>query len=443
MDLATAPKAAPRADAAPLVVVDHVRKLYPKGSGDDLLVLDDVSLSLRNNEIVSLLGRSGCGKSSLLRIIAGLLSSSDGRVTIGGREVDGPAEEVAMVFQTFALFPWLTVLENVEIGLEAQKVPPAERQKRAVAAIDLIGLDGYESAFPKELSGGMRQRVGLARALVVHPKLLLMDEPFSALDVLTAETLRTDLLDLWNERRMPISSILLVTHNIEEAVLMSDRILVFSSNPGRLVAEIPVHLPMPRNRLDPAFRQMVDDIYALMTARPVGKLAHGTFAGTGISLQLPRISPNLLAGLMETVAGEPFHGHADLPALAGPLQMEIDDLFPVAEALQLLRFAEVAEGDIRLTDAGRRFVHLEPDGRKRLFAQHVLAFVPLAQHIKRVLDDRDTHAAPASRFRDELEDSMSEEYAERTLRAVTSWARYGEVFAYDEDSGVFSLDNPS
>jgi NitT/TauT family transport system ATP-binding protein len=442
MDLAAAPKVAPRTDIAPLVVVDHVRQLYAKGSGDHLLVLDNVNLTLRRNEIVSILGRSGCGKSSLLRIIAGLMPASAGKVTIGGRVVDGPAEEVAMVFQTFALFPWLTVLENVEIGLEAQKVPPAERQKRALAAIDLIGLDGYESAYPKELSGGMRQRVGLARALVVHPKLLLMDEPFSALDVLTAETLRTDLLDLWTEGRMPISSILLVTHNIEEAVLMSDRILVFSSNPGRLVAEIPVHLPMPRNRLDPAFRQMVDDIYALMTARPVGKPGY-SLPGTGISMEVPRVSPNLLAGLMEAVAGEPFHGHADLPAVAGPLQMEIDDLFPVAEALQLLRFAEVAEGDIRLTEAGRRFVQLDPDGRKRLFAQHVLAFVPLAQHIKRVLDDRDAHAAPASRFRDELEDSMSEDYADRTLRAVTSWGRYGELFAYDEDSGVFSLDNPS
>ncbi|WIM11158.1 nitrate/sulfonate/bicarbonate ABC transporter ATP-binding protein [Enhydrobacter sp.] len=442
MDLAAAPKVAPRTDMAPLVVVDHVRQLYAKGSGDHLLVLDNVNLTLRRNEIVSILGRSGCGKSSLLRIIAGLMPASAGKVTIGGRVVDGPAEEVAMVFQTFALFPWLTVLENVEIGLEAQKVPPAERQKRALAAIDLIGLDGYESAYPKELSGGMRQRVGLARALVVHPKLLLMDEPFSALDVLTAETLRTDLLDLWTEGRMPISSILLVTHNIEEAVLMSDRILVFSSNPGRLVAEIPVHLPMPRNRLDPAFRQMVDDIYALMTARPVGKPAY-SLPGTGISMEVPRVSPNLLAGLMEAVAGEPFHGHADLPAVAGPLQMEIDDLFPVAEALQLLRFAEVAEGDIRLTEAGRRFVQLDPDGRKRLFAQHVLAFVPLAQHIKRVLDERDAHAAPASRFRDELEDSMSEDYADRTLRAVTSWGRYGELFAYDEDSGVFSLDNPT
>jgi NitT/TauT family transport system ATP-binding protein len=429
---------------APLVIVDHVRQTYAKGSGDSVIVLDDMNLALRENEIVSLLGRSGCGKSSLLRIIAGLMPPSDGRVTIGGREVDGPAPEVAMVFQTFALFPWLTVLENVEIGLEAKRVAPAERHKLALAAIDLIGLDGYESAYPKELSGGMRQRVGMARALVVHPKLLLMDEAFSALDVLTAETLRTDLLDLWHEGRMPISSILLVTHNIEEAVLMSDRILVLASNPGRITAEIPVTLPQPRNRLDPAFRAMVDDIYARMTARPTGKAAaSGTFPGTGISMLLPRVSPNLLAGLMESVAGAPYNGHADLPLLAAPLQMEIDDLFPVAESLQLLRFAEVAEGDIRLTDAGKRFVQLDSDGRKKLFAQHVLSYVPLAGHIKRVLDERGAHAAPASRFRDELEDNMSEEFADQTLRAVTSWGRYGEAFAYDEASGVFSLDNPT
>src|SRR5690242_7706038 len=304
----------------PLVEVDQVRQSYPKGSGERLLVLDGVSLHLANREIVSLLGRSGCGKSSLLRIIAGLMPASDGRVSIEGHRVAGPAAEVAMVFQTFALFPWLTVQENVEIGLEAQGVSPAERRRRALEAIDLIGLDGYESAYPKELSGGMRQRVGIARALVVHPKLLLMDEAFSALDVLTAETLRTDLLDLWHEGRLPISSILLVTHNIEEAVLMSDRILVLASNPGRLVAEIKVTLPQPRNRLDPAFRALVDDIYARMTARTAGKTAHGMFPGTGISLELRRVSPNLLAGLMEQVAAEPHHGKADLPALAGPLQ---------------------------------------------------------------------------------------------------------------------------
>jgi NitT/TauT family transport system ATP-binding protein len=430
-------------DTSSLVVVDGVRQLYPKGSGDNVLVLDDVRLTLCSNEIVSLLGRSGCGKSSLLRIVAGLMPASAGQVSIGGRPVAGPAPEVAMVFQTFALFPWLTVLENVEIGLEAQRIEPAERHKRALAAIDLIGLDGYESAYPKELSGGMRQRVGLARALVVHPRVLLMDEPFSALDVLTAETLRTDLLDLWSEGRMPISSILLVTHNIEEAVLMSDRILVFSSNPGRVVAEIAVDLPQPRNRLDPRFRQLVDDIYALMTAKPAGKAAPGAFPGTGISMLLPRVSPNLLAGLMEALAAEPYRGRADLPALAAALHMEIDDLFPVAETLQLLRFAEVAEGDIKLTVAGQRFVLLDPDGRKKLFAQHVVAYVPLAAHIRRILDERSTHHAPASRFRDELEDHMSEQFAEQTLRAVTSWARYGEVFAYDEAAGVFSLDNPS
>jgi NitT/TauT family transport system ATP-binding protein len=429
--------------SAALLQIDALRHVYPSGDAPDRVILDDVGFTLRTHEIVALLGRSGCGKSTLLRIIAGLMSPSAGAVRIDGHPVDGPSGDVAMVFQSFALFPWLTVLENVELGLEAQGVPPAVRHKRALAAIDLIGLDGFETAFPKELSGGMRQRVGLARALVVHPKLLLMDEPFSALDVLTAETLRTDLIDLWCEGRMPIGSILMVTHNIEEAVLMCDRILVFSSNPGRIVADIKVNLPQPRARLDPEFRQRVDDIYGLMTARPTGRPSRdGLFPGTGIAMVLPRVSTNVLSGLMETLAAEPYRGQADLPALAAHLQMEIDDLFPVAETLQLLRFADMAEGDIRLTEAAQRFVKAELDERKKLFAQHLTAYVPLAAHIKRVLDDRQSHRAPASRFRDELEDYMSEELAINTLRAVVSWARYGEVFAYDEDTDVFSLDNP-
>jgi NitT/TauT family transport system ATP-binding protein len=438
---APAPVSTPASGA--LVEIGGVRHLYGEDGAKGHVVLEDVDLSLRSNEIVALLGRSGCGKSTLLRIIAGLLRPTAGTVKIGGADVEGPASQVAMVFQSFALFPWLTVLENVEIGLEAQRVDPAARKKRALAAIDLIGLDGYEIAYPKELSGGMRQRVGLARALVVHPQVLLMDEPFSALDVLTAETLRTDLLDLWCEGRMPISSILMVTHNIEEAVLMSDRILIFSSNPGRIMGEIKVDLPQPRNRLDPQFRQLVDDIYARMTSGPASKTAREGFPGTGISMVLPRVSSNVLAGLMEAVAAEPYNGRADLPPLAASLQMEIDDLFPAAETLQLFRFAEVAEGDIRLTEPGKRFVRADLDDRKRLFKQHLLTYVPLAGHIKHVLDERATHRAPASRFRDELEDHMADEAAEKTLRAVISWARYGEAFAYDEDSGVFSLDNPS
>src|SRR5678815_4050000 len=240
-------------NAVPLLEVTEVRQAFPKPDGGELLVLEGVNLQLLQGQIVGLLGRSGSGKSTLLRLIAGLSTPSAGALQFRGAAIDGPPRGVAMVFQSFALFPWLTVFENVALGLEAQRVPKAEIRRRALAAIDLIGLDGYESAYPRELSGGMRQRVGFARALVVHPNMLLMDEPFSALDVLTAETLRTDFLDLWSEGRMPIKSVVLVTHNIEEAVLMCDRILLFSTNPGRIVSEIKVDLVQPRRRLDPEF----------------------------------------------------------------------------------------------------------------------------------------------------------------------------------------------
>jgi NitT/TauT family transport system ATP-binding protein len=408
-----------------------------------MLVLDDVDLTLNENEIVGLLGRSGSGKSTLLRSIAGLLRPDEGDVHFVPDEA-GHKPSVSMVFQTFALFPWLTVLQNVELGLEAQKVPAEERRTRALAAIDLIGLDGFENAYPKELSGGMRQRVGLARAIVVDPALLLMDEPFSALDVLTAETLRTDLLDLWCEGRMPIKSILIVTHNIEEAVLMCDRILVFSSNPGRVAAEIKVDLPQPRDRLDPTFRALVDDIYARMTTRtPATPVNDGLFPGTGIAMVLPRVSTNALAGLIEEVDGPPFDGRASLAVLADQLQLEADELFAMAETLQLMRFAELTGADLTLTPAARHFAQGDVDARKALFAQALLAHVPLAHHIRRILDERPSHVAPARRFRDELEDHMSPDYATETLNAVTHWGRYAEIFAYHEDADQFSLDDPS
>jgi len=272
---------------------------------------------------------------------------------------------------------------------------------------------------------------------------LLMDEPFSALDVLTAETLRTDLLDLWCEGRMPIESILMVTHNIEEAVLMCDRILIFGSNPGRVIAEIRVDLPQPRNRLDPTFRMLVEDIYARMTVKTGAPTRDGLFPGTGIAMALPRVSTNLMSGLIETVAAQPYRGKADLPPLATHLHLDIDDLFPVAETLQLLRFADLEGGDIKLTAPGLRFSDSDVDERKRLFEQHLATYVPLAAHIRRVLDERPTHRAPARRFRDELEDHMSEDYADTTLKAVTNWARYAEYFAYDENADLFTLENPS
>ncbi len=428
-----------------LLDVRDVSQTYAKGSGGPgAPVLQNVSLSLKTGEIVGLLGRSGCGKSTLLRIVSGLARPTAGKITIAGKPVDGPAEGVAMVFQSFALFPWLTVLDNVEIGLRAQGVPLDETRKRALQAIDVIGLDGFESAYPKELSGGMRQRVGFARALVVQPQILLMDEPFSALDVLTAETLRTDLLDLWQEGRIPIKSILMVTHNIEEAVLMCDRVLVLSSNPGRVAAEIAIPIAHPRDRLDPDFRQFVDKIYALMTQRPEPKPAGRELAaqGAGLGLALPLVSTNSLAGMLEEIAAPPYGGQADLPHLADSLQLEIDDLFPLGETLQLLHLAEFADADIKLTAAGKRFVDMDVDQRKKLFGELLLANIPLASHIKRVLDERPSHRAPATRFREELEDYMSEYYAERTLRAIINLGRYGELFAYDENAQTFSYENP-
>jgi NitT/TauT family transport system ATP-binding protein len=436
---------APKLATAELLSVENVCKSFPKPDGGELLVLDRVNLKLVAGQIVGLLGRSGSGKSTLLRLIAGLAEPSTGTLLFRGEPIAGCASGIAMVFQSFALFPWLSVYDNVALGLEAQRMPKAAIRKRSLAAIDLIGLDGFESAYPRELSGGMRQRVGFARALVVHPDILLMDEPFSALDVLTAETLRTDFLDLWAEGQMPIKGVILVTHNIEEAVLMCDRILVFGSNPGRILSEIDVTLPQPRKRLDPTFRELVEKIYVEMTSRRSGVAPSARaerFPGSGIGSVLPRVSSNLLAGLVETVAAPPFNGTADLPKIASDLQMEIDELFPVAETLQMMRFAEVEGGDIRLTPEGMAFANADLNMRKQIFARHLLNYVPLAAHIRRVLDERASHAARKSRFIDELEDFMGENDAEQTLRAVISLARYAEAFAYDDANEMFNLENP-
>jgi NitT/TauT family transport system ATP-binding protein len=438
--------ATPALNLAPLLDVQDVCKSFRKPDGDQLVVLEKVNLKLRPGEIVGLLGRSGSGKSTLLRQIAGLDTPTSGVVNYLGHAVLAPASGIAMVFQSFALFPWLTVLENVQLGLEAQGVAEDEMRKRALQAIDLIGLDGFESAYPRELSGGMRQRVGFARALVVHPNIILMDEPFSALDVLTAETLRGDFLNLWGEGQLPIKAVLLVTHNIEEAVQMCDRLLIFSNNPGRVAGEIAIDLPQPRHAEDPRFRALIDRVYVEMTARPRGEVRTGPkerFPGTGIGTVLTHVSSNVLTGLIEAVAAPPYNGKADLPVIAEEQHLEVDELFPAAEALQLLRLAEVEGGDIRLTDAGLEFVRGETDERKKLFARHLITYVPLAAHIRRVLDERASHTAPRSRFFDELEDYMAEDAAEQTLRTIVSWGRYAEVFAYDDHAQAFSLENPA
>ncbi|MFI4889429.1 MAG: nitrate/sulfonate/bicarbonate ABC transporter ATP-binding protein [Steroidobacterales bacterium] len=423
----------------PILEFRQVCKSFAKPSGEPLAVLSNIDVALHGGEILGLLGRSGSGKSTLLRIAAGLIKASSGEVLYRGAPLDGPSEGIAVVFQTFALYPWLTVIENVEAGLDALRLTRAETRRRALAAIELIGLSGFQSAYPRELSGGMRQRVGFARAIVADPTVLLMDEPFSALDVLTAETLRTDFLDLWTGHQLATKSVLMVTHNIEEAVLMCDRILILSSNPGRIAAEIRVPLEHPRDRLEGEFHKIVDEIYSILTSRTLESLrAHVRPLG-GLAQSLPPVSVNRISGFLETLSAAPYSGRAELADLARALGLQVDNLFPIAEALHILEFAELSDGALRLTAAGGVYAKADTDQRQRLFREHLLRFVPLVAHIHRILEEREDHQAPYLRFEAELEDHLPRREAERTLRAVIGWGRYAGLYAYEHGSRRFTI----
>lgn len=427
--------------AETILDIEHVFKAYKKSASQSLLVLEDIHFSLNDGEIVALLGKSGSGKSTLLRIVAGLVEPTKGRVCYRGDWIKDPVPGIAMVFQSFALMPWLTVLENVELGLEAQGISREERRRRALEAIDIIGLDGFESAYPRELSGGMCQRVGFARALVVNPDVLLMDEPFSALDVLTAENLKSDLLALWREHKTNTNAILLVTHNIEEAVTLADRIIILGSDPGFIRADLKID-NLPTRDLDhPECRALVDRIYMLMTTGADGKDQYAMRAPQiGLGYRLPQVGPSELTGLIETM--KTLEDKVDLPELADEINMQVDDLFPILETLEALGFAEITEGDIHLTDLGRAFYEADLQARKHLFAKQLIATIPLARHIRHVLDEKPKHRVSEERFLARLEDYLSEKEADRVLRTMIDWGRYAELFAYDYNSGMLSLEDP-
>lgn len=432
-----------------LVRLLGVTKMYKQPDNYDIRVLDDINLDIKPGEFIALLGPSGSGKSTLLRIITGLSDPSYGTVLYKNRPIEGPNPHAAMVFQSFALYPWLTVQQNVELGLVAKGAPPDQRRQRAIELIDIIGLNGYEDAFPKELSGGMRQRVGFARALAVDPELLCMDEPFSALDFLTAENLRSELLDLWLESRIPTRAILMVTHGIEEAVYMADRIVILSKNPARVVADFPNLLPFPRNRKSPEFVQMVDQVYKIVTGwdelEPEAEESEPeTPAALGDEPTRPRLKPipyghiSMLSGLLELVADR--GGHDDLYRLGAELFLEVDDLLPVTETAELFHLAEVREGDLFITELGNSFVEQDVNDRKAIIREQ-LKDIPIIRMVTRVLSTKANHAMNKEFFTDILEEHFSVNEAERQLTTAINWGRFADLFHYDTDTEQLYLDD--
>lgn len=431
-----------------LIRLENVHKSFVNSEGQPLTVLEDIHLTLNEGEIVAILGKSGSGKSTLLRMIAGLSLPNQGQILYRDQKLLGPAPGIAMVFQNFALLPWLTVLENVELGLEAKGVPRKIRRQLALRAIDTIGMDGFESAYPKELSGGMRQRVGFARAIVIEPDVLLMDEPFSSLDILTAENLRNDLLDLWSAKRTRTKGILLVSHDIEEALLMANRIILIGNNPARIQSEVLNPLPYPRSSQSPLFRKLLDKIYTLLTLSERERLIsarrqrRADLKHPEYAYRLPEVDVSLLIGLLEAMETREINGRVDLPELAEALHLDLSHLFPIMEVLDMLRFAKISEGDILFQEAGRLLINADILQRKQLFAKHLLNYIPLAKHIREVLDNHPNHRISEKEFLDELEIFLTEDESHKLLKTMIDWGRYAEIFAYDYDTGIFSLENP-
>jgi len=434
-----------------LITLKDVSKAYQQPNGQKISILEQINLELRSGEIVALLGPSGSGKSTLMRMIAGLIPPSEGQIFYHNRPLVGLNPGVAIVFQNFALYPWLTVLENVELGLKAKGEMPEPRLQKALKMIDIIGLDGFENAYPKELSGGMRQRVGFARALAVEPELLCMDEPFSALDVLTAENLRFELLDLWLEKKIPTKAVLIVTHGIEEAVILADRIVVLGRNPGRIRAEMTVTLPHYRDRKTPQFQAIVDQVYKILTnpelscetvTAPAQSTANSVSqppsAQSPKYQSLPQVRTGAIAGLLELLEDRQ---EKDLYRLGQELMLEVDDILPIVEAAKLMDFLIIQEGDLLLTPVGIQFIAGGIDQRKQIVRTQILSNIRLVQQISRMLQAKRNQRISEELILDILEAHFSPKEAMRQLKTAIDWGRYAELYSYDEPGGEIFLES--
>lgn len=428
-----------------LIKLQGVDKAYQQPNGQTITIMENINLELRTGEIVALLGPSGSGKSTLMRIIAGLIPPTGGKVLYRDQPMVGLNPGAAIVFQSSALYPWLTVLENVELGLKAIGEGPRSRRRKALRMIDIIGLDGFENAYPKELSGGMRQRVGFARALAVEPELLCMDEPFSALDVLTAENLRFELLDLWLERKIPTQSILIVTHNIEEAVILADRIIVLGRNPGRIRADFPMTLAHYRDRKHPAFQAIVDRVYKILTNPDLDEPeVEPVIAGQAAPEQqaakyqnLPHVRIGSVAGLLELIENR----QEDLYRLGQELQLEIDDILPIVEAAKLMHLIALDEGDICLTPIGQAFLEGDIDQRKQIIGRQLLKHIRLVQQVHTLLTAKQNQRISEALVLDILERYFTPQEANRQLTTAIDWGRYAELYSYDDPAGEIFLES--
>ena len=407
--------------------------------GRELLVLRDVSLAVQPGEVVAVLGPSGCGKSTLLRILTGLVESSSGEVLCHGLPLHGLHPGAAVVFQSFALYPWLTVADNVRVGLHRKGLPHDEEQRRVHHIIDLVGLEGFEEAYPKELSGGMKQRVGIARALVGGPELLCMDEPFSALDVLTAESLRSEVYGLWSRAEMGLKSLLLITHLIDEAVFLADRIVIMGAKPG-VVREVVINpLPHPREYRDPAFIALVDELHDVITEIHLPD-KHPAAPGVTRMEPLPHAHVTEIVGLLEVV-----HDHGDrinVFELSDRLGLELGRTIVVVNAAELLGLVDTPKQDVLLTHTGRDFVGGDENTRKRIFhrqLQRIPTFALLVERLRHVPDMR----LPAEVVLEDLVMHLPYEPMQQLFDTLVAWGRYGELLGYDADAEIVYLDRES
>jgi NitT/TauT family transport system ATP-binding protein len=413
-------------------------------------VLEDVSLAVNRGEVIAILGPSGCGKSTLLRALVGLLKPTSGAVLAHGQPLRGIHPGISIVFQNFALYPWLTVGQNIEVALNGLGLDPSAARKRILRCIDLVGLEGYEKSYPKELSGGMKQRVGIARALARGPELLCMDEPFSALDVFTAETLRSEVYRLWTGGSTAdvgaVKSVLMITHIIEEAVFLADRIVIMGTRPGHVRQIIANTIPHPRDYQSPQFLSMVQHIHDIIVKEhlpeePAAEAAAAAEAG-GIPMPepLPLVNFSAVIGLMEIL--NDHRGRMDIFAIDQLTDYDFGQTLSVIKAGEMLDFLDTPKNDVLLTELGRRFLQQDVNGRKALLNEQ-LRKLGTFRFVLQILSEAKDHQLPHEVVIEELVMRLPTQDPDAMFQTIVGWGRYAELLTYSADTETLALNEPA